>query len=271
MIQLALRLSLAIILAFMMGRLVSKFKLPSILGWLIAGMLLGPYALSLVNREVLSANWYQVMIHILECAVGLMIGTELIWKRLKKSGESIVVTTFTQSLGTFLLVSLVFCIAFYITGVPMYLAFVFGGIALATAPAPALSIVQEFKTDGPVTRTLIPMAALDDIVGCAVFFTTIAVVAGNLSAGELPIRMIVMVILLPLLLGGAIGILTGIILRRSVERRIALLCLFLGILLTSCVGLLLNKFLLPKPLLNFLLLGMAFSTAFANMINEKQQ
>lgn len=270
MIQLALRLPLAVILAFMMGKLVSKFKLPSILGWLIAGMLLGPYALSLVNREVLSANWYQVMIHILECAVGLMIGTELIWKRLKKSGESIVVTTFTQSLGTFLLVSLVFCIAFYITGVPMYLAFVFGGIALATAPAPALSIVQEFKTDGPVTRTLIPMAALDDIVGCAVFFTTIAVVAGNLSAGELPIRMIVMVVLLPLLLGGAIGILTGIILRRSVERRIALLCLFLGILLTSCVGLLLNKFLLPKPLLNFLLLGMAFSTAFANMINEKQ-
>ena len=270
MIQLALRLPLAVILAFMMGKLVSKFKLPSILGWLIAGMLLGPYALSLVNREVLSANWYQVMIHILECAVGLMIGTELIWKRLKKSGESIVVTTFTQSLGTFLLVSQVFCMAFYITGVPMYLAFVFGGIALATAPAPALSIVQEFKTDGPVTRTLIPMAALDDIVGCAVFFTTIAVVTGNLSAGELPIRMIVMVVLLPLLLGGAIGILTGIILRRSVERRIALLCLFLGILFISCVGLLLNKFLLPKPLLNFLLLGMVFSTAFANMISEEQ-
>lgn len=72
------------------------------------------------------------------------------------------------------------------TGVPLYLAFLFGGIALATAPAPALSIVREFKTKGPITSTLIPMAALDDIVGCVVFFSTIAIVAGNLSAGELP-------------------------------------------------------------------------------------
>lgn len=51
------------------------------------------------------------------------------------------------------------------------LAFNFGGIALATAPAPALSIVREFKTSGPVTETLIPMAALDDIVGCVIFFS----------------------------------------------------------------------------------------------------
>ena len=71
----------------------------------------------------------------------------------------------TQSLGTFFLVSLVFGIVFYFSDIPLYLALIFGGIALATAPAPALSIVREFKTDGPVTKTLIPMAALDDIVG----------------------------------------------------------------------------------------------------------
>lgn len=93
MIQLILQLILAIIFAFIIGKLVSKFKLPSILGWLIAGMFLGPYALSLVNKEMLDANWYQVTIHILECTVGLMIGTELVWKRLKKSEKSIIITT----------------------------------------------------------------------------------------------------------------------------------------------------------------------------------
>ena len=82
-----------------------------------------------------------------------MIGTELVWNKLKKSGRSIIITTLTQSLGTFLVVSLVFCIVFYISNVPLYLAFLFGGIALATAPAPALSIVREFKTKGPVTDT----------------------------------------------------------------------------------------------------------------------
>lgn len=217
-----------------------------------------------------NAKWYQVTIHILECTVGLMIGTELVWKRLKKYGKSIIIITLTQSLGTFLLVSFMFGIIFYFWGIPMYLAFILGGIALATAPAPALSIVQEFNTNGPVTRTLIPMAALDDIVGCIVFFTTTALVAGNLSAGKLPVYMIALVVLLPLLLGVATGVITGIILKRTINRRIALIFLLLSILFTSFIGLLFNNYLLSNPLLNFLLLGMAFSATFTNMINEEQ-
>ena len=47
---------------------------------------------------------------------------------------------------------------------PSVLCF-FGGIALATAPAPALSIVNEFHARGPVTDTLLPMTVLDDVVG----------------------------------------------------------------------------------------------------------
>ena len=80
-----------------------------------------------------------------------MIGTELVWKKLRRSGKAIVITTITQSVGTFLFVSLVFGIVFYTQDIPLYLAFLLGGIALATAPAPALSIVREFKTKGPVT------------------------------------------------------------------------------------------------------------------------
>ena len=108
-----LRLLAAVVIAFFAGKLISKLKLPSILGWLIAGMILGPHALSLINDTLLDTVWYQSLMHVLECAVGLMIGTELVWKKIKKSGRSIIVTTLTQSLGTFLLVSLVFGIVFY--------------------------------------------------------------------------------------------------------------------------------------------------------------
>ena len=45
------------------------------------------------------AAWYQSVVHVLECAVGLMIGTELVWNKSKKSGRSIIITTLTQSLG----------------------------------------------------------------------------------------------------------------------------------------------------------------------------
>lgn len=134
-----LKLIFAVFVAFLFGKLVSKLKLPAILGWLLAGMTLGPHALGLLNEPMMEAAWYTTAESILECVVGLMIGTELIWRKIKKAGKQIVVTTITESLGTFLVVSLVFGVIFGITGVPLYLAFLFGGIALATAPAPSLS------------------------------------------------------------------------------------------------------------------------------------
>ncbi|MGN0114566.1 MAG: cation:proton antiporter, partial [Acutalibacteraceae bacterium] len=164
-------------IAFVAGKLMTKIKMPSILGWLIVGMIFGPHAVGLMPQAVMDAGWYKVIIMWMQCAFGLMLGTELIWKKLKNYGKALVITTLTQSLGTFAIVSAVFAIIFAISGIPIYLAFVFGGIALATAPAPALSIVNEFHAKGPVTDTLLPMAVLDDVVGIIVFFTVNSFVA----------------------------------------------------------------------------------------------
>ena len=264
------RLFLSAGIAFLTGKLVSKVKLPAILGWLIAGMALGPHVLSLMDQPLLDAGWYQNAVHILECAVGLMIGTELVWSKLKRFGRSIVITTLTQSLGTFLLLCLVFGVVFYLSQLPVYLAFLLGGIALATAPAPALSIVREFRTSGPVTQTLIPMAALDDIVGCIVFFTTIAVVTGNLSAGTLPPYMAALVVGLPLIIGAAVGIPAGLALRKERSASASLAILLLTILAAAGVGFFFNHVVMPRPVLNFMLIGMAFSAAFSNMISEER-
>ena len=262
------RLLITVGVAFLAGKLVSKIKLPSILGWLITGMLLGPHACALMDQQILDARWYQTIVHILECGVGLMIGTELVWNKIKRSGKAIIITTLTQSLGTFLVVSLVFGVVFSVSGIPLYLAFILGGIALATAPAPALSIVREFKTKGPVTQTLIPMAALDDIVGCVVFFITIAIVGGRLSAGELPAYMIALVILLPLVIGIAMGYLAGLLLKKECGPKATLARLIGMILAASVVGFIFNTWVLPRPVLNFMLIGMAFSATFANMVSE---
>ena len=268
MILLVLRWLAAIAIAFVIGKLVSKLKLPSILGWLIGGMILGPYAFSLMPNELMNAGWYQNIIHVLECAVGLMIGTELVWNRLKQYGKSLVITTLTQSLGTFILVSSAFSVVFILYDIPVYLAFLFGGIALATAPAPALSIVREFKTDGPVTKTLIPMAALDDMVGVAVFFTTIAIVARSVSGTAMPVWMIPVMILLPLLIGAVTGIPAGFLLKKK-QSKLRTLGILIGmILVTAAIGFLCNTYLMPSPMLNFMLMGMAFSASFSNIVPE---
>ena len=131
-------------IAFAAGKLMTKIRMPSILGWLIVGMVFGPHAVGLLPQKVLAAGWYKAVIMWMQCAFGVMLGSELIWSKLKHSGKALILTTLTQSLGTFAVVSLAFGIVFSFAHVPVFLAFVFGGIALATAPAPAVSIVKEF-------------------------------------------------------------------------------------------------------------------------------
>ena len=262
-------LILALVIALIAGKLISKLKLPAILGWLIAGMIMGPHAIGLLSNSLLEEPWFNTVESLLECVVGLMIGTELIWSQMKKAGKQILVTTITESLGTFFVVSLVFGIIFWLTDVPIYLAFLFGGIALATAPAPSLSVVNEFKTAGPVTRTLIPMAALDDLVGALVFFLVVAFVSAHLSTTGVPLPVVICLVFLPVLIGIVTGFLTGKLLQHSKTQNVTLTTMLIMLLLSAGIGFIINA-MLPTPVLNFMLIGMSFSTVFSNMITEQQ-
>ena len=264
-----LRLLAAIAIAFIAGKLISKLKLPSILGWLIAGMVIGPHALGLLGSSVLDSQWFGVLESILECTFGLMIGTELIWKQMKTAGPQILITTITESLGTFLVVSLVFGVIFWSSGIPLYLAFMFGGIALATAPAPSLSVVNDLKTSGPVTRTLIPMAALDDLVGALVFFLVIALVSAHISTAGIPVSMVLFLVFLPALIGILTGFITGKMLQHTKTPASTLTVMLIMLLVSAGIGFAINS-MLPAPVLNFMLIGMSFSAVFANMITEEQ-
>lgn len=257
------------VLAWLCGRLVAKINLPSILGWLICGIIIGPHALNLLSTDVLDAAWFKVAESILECTFGLMIGTEMIWKDMKKAGPQIVVTTITESLGTFIIVSLVFGLIFAFSGVPVYLAFMFGGIALATAPAPSLSIVNALKTDGPVTRTLIPMAALDDLVGALVFFLVIAFVSAHISASGIPVPVVLFLVFLPVLIGIVTGFISGKLMQHTKKDSSTLAVMVAMLLLSAGIGFFINSR-LSTPVLNFMLIGMSYSTVFANMVTKKQ-
>ena len=265
---LLLRWILVLLLAIIAGKLVSKIKLPSILGWLIVGMFFGPYAIKLMPQSLLDAAWYKTIIIWMQCSFGLMLGTELVWKKIKSFGKALVVTTLTQSLGTFFLVTLVFAIVFLIADIPIYIAFLFGSIALATAPAPALSIVSEFHAKGPVTDTLLPMAVLDDVVGIIVFFTVNSVVSSSISGGSVPLYMLPVMILAPIVIGLITGFPTAWLLKKVRGRVQTLAVLVAGITLTVVLGKFINTSVLSGITLNYMLMGVAFSAVFANVVDE---
>ena len=265
---LLLRWMMVLALALMAGKLVSRIKLPSILGWLVIGMLFGPHALGLMPQQVLDAVWYKTVIMWMQCAFGLMLGTELVWKELKSCGKGLVVTTLTQSLGTFIVVTWVFGVVFLTADVPVYLAFLLGGIALATAPAPALSIVNEFHARGPVTNTLLPMAVLDDMIAVMVFFTVNSAVASSVSVGSVPLYMIPVMVLLPVIIGLVTGFPAGWLLKKAKGKVQTLVVLLVGITLTVGIGWFVNTKILTGIMLNYMLMGVSFSAVFANMVGK---
>lgn len=262
----AARLLAAMAAAYCVGKLVAKLHLPAILGWLITGMALGPHALALLSEATLGSAWFTVTEGLLESVVGLMIGSELIWSQMKRSGTQIVVTTITESLGTFLVVTAVFGVIFYFTGTPLYLAAMFGGIALATAPAPSLSIVNEARAAGSVTSTLIPMAALDDLVGAIVFFAVVAYVSSTLSVAGTSFLITLAIVFAPVLMGAATGAIAGLVMRRTRSNAATVAAMLALLLATALFAMYLNRNVLTGSSLNLMLLGMAFSAAFANII-----
>lgn len=265
-----LRLLTVVALGFLFGKLASKLRMPAVLGFLIAGMALGPNAANLLTQEILDAPCYEHLISVLECGMGLMLGTEMVWKRMRSYGKQVLVITLTESIGTFLVVSAAFCTIFYATGVPVFLGLIFGGIALATAPAPALSIVTEYHTDGPVTRTLIPLAVLDDVAAIAVFLGVMSVVLGQTAGGSIPSYLVLLVVVFPVLIGLVVGIPVSALLRRSKSKQKNAAVALLGVLAAAALTMVVNAYVMPFPILNFMLSGMVYSAVFANRVEEEQ-
>lgn len=265
-----LRIFAIICVALACGKMVSKVKLPAILGWLIAGIVFGPYLAGVVTLDITNTLWYKVFIKFFECFAGVMIGREIIFKKIAKSGKQIIGITFVQSIGTFFVVSAVFAVVFQIANIPVYLAFIFGGIALATAPAPALSIVNEYHTSGPVTKTLIPLAAIDDIIGVIVFFTVISVIGGIGGGASVSPLAIVGTVLFPFVIGIFTGVCAAFLMKNTKKQALRFALLLLFLCLSAAIGLLVDRYVFHAFSLNYLLIGMAFSATVANIVPEEK-
>lgn len=84
------------------------------------------------------------------------------------------------------------------------------------------------------------------------------------------IYMIPVMIFLPLVIGAAVGIPAGFLLKKAKGKFASLAVVLVGVVVTTAVGIVCNKYLMPSPVLNFMLMGMALSAAFSNMLPEER-
>lgn len=264
MIKGIILLCVFVVIATLIGKLVSKIHLPSILGWLLTGMIIGPHALNWMTQGLMDATWFHVLSNIAEVTAGMLIGTELILREIKKSGKQIITITMFEGIVTFIVVAVAF---FFVEDVPMSIALVFGGIALATAPAPSLSIVREYKANGPVAKTLIPLAALDDVLAVIVFFLVIGGVSSIFTGAKIQILPILMMVILPIAVGALTGFISSKVLKKSCNKKETIIKTMVLIIATAMIGRYVSENILS---INLLLVGIAFSAVIANMVSEER-
>lgn len=265
-----LRIFALICTAIICGKLTAKLKLPAILGWLVAGIVFGPYLAGIVTMDITDTMWYKIAIKFFEAIAGVMIGREIILKKLASSGKQIIGITVIQSIGTFLFVTLVFAVVLACFGLPVYLAFIFGGIALATAPAPALSIVNEYHTRGPVTNTLIPLAAIDDVIGVIVFFTVISVIGGMGGGAQTSPLSIIGIVIMPFIIGITFGVIASQLIKRFKQKYVCFFLFLFFLIASATAGLFVDLKIYHSFSLNYLLIGMAYSAAVVNFVPEEK-
>ncbi len=209
-------LAVAMVGGLMLSRLTKKINLPAVTAYLIAGLLLGPFFLGTLGLPGLGFNTLEQLEGfgiVTQTALGFIaftIGNEFRLGQLKAMGKSAIVIGIFQAVFTTVLVDIVLLVLHFmfphIISVPC--AIVLGAIASATAPAATLMVVRQYKADGPLTRLLLLVVAIDDAVGLLLFSISFGV-ATALSAGQISVMAVVVEPVVEIVFSIVLGCLMG--------------------------------------------------------------
>jgi Kef-type K+ transport system membrane component KefB len=214
-----LSISVALFAGLMFTRIFKLlgFNFPDVTAFLIAGLLIGPYGLGRAGIEGLGFVSYEAVqdVGVVNTAalgfIAFSIGSEFRLSALKKTGKEATVIGIFQAVAASLLVDAALIGLHFVLGdevLPLEAAITLGAIASATAPAATLMVVRQYKADGPLTRLLLPIVALDDAVGLIIFSVSFGI-AMAMKGGVLDVFSIVvnpaLEIIFSLLLGGVLG------------------------------------------------------------------
>ncbi len=271
-----LAVALALLFGLLFTRVTNIFKLPDVTAYLIAGVLIGPYCLGQLGIEGIGFTTHEMVEQvgfISDLALGFIafaIGSEFRLSSLKKTGKQALIIGVLQALITTIMVDAVLLVVHLIIGggkLSVSAAITLGAIAAATAPAATLMVVRQYKAKGKVTDILLPVVALDDAVGLAVFAVSFGI-AKALAGGAVDTISIAVEPILEIVCSLALGAVLGFLLTQieklfhSNRNRIALI---VGFVIVT-VGLSMLEIKIGPVTIGFssLLVCMMLGTIFCN-------
>lgn len=277
-----LTLAIALFAGLLMTRLCKPLGLPAVTGYLIAGILIGPFCLGRLGVEGVGftslENVEQFAI-ISEVALGFIaftIGNEFRLSSIKQIGKQAVIIAIFGAIGATILVDgALMGLSFLMPNVvDLPIALTLGAVAAATAPAATLMVVRQYKAKGPVTQMLLPVVAIDDAVGLIVFAVSLGA-AKAINSNELDVLSIAVEPLIEIAFSILAGSILGAFLSyterlfHSRSKRLSITVAF--VLLAVAVSQI--KFELGTVKFGFssLLLLMMMGTVFCNMCDFSEE
>ena len=209
-------------------------KLPAVTGYLIGGLLLGPYMLNIINME--SVETLGIFSEIALGFIAFSIGSEFKMSYFKQVGTTPIVIAFMEA---FVAVGVVF-VVLLLCGFEMTFSLMLAAIAAATAPAATIMVIKQYKAKGSVTSTLLSVVAIDDAAALIAFGFALAITkaVGNGSSNLLlmllsPFKEIFMSLLIGSVLGFGLTYLLNFFKGSGDRLCLSAAFVFLGIALAS--------------------------------------
>ena len=255
--NLLLKISIVLFVGIIGGKIARLFKLPNVSGYLVAGLLLGPSFFKLISSQ--DINIFSPINELALAIIAFTIGNEFVIKDMLKLGKVVFIITLGEVLGA---VILVFAVMFYVFKQPFAFSIVIASMSAATAPAATLLVMRQYKARGPLTETILPVVALDDVFGIIAFGIAMSLATLSVSQGDFslitmisePLIEIVGSVLLGLALGIIFVWLAKKVIGRDELQSTSLMAIGLGTGLSIMLGL--------SPLLTCIVMGTTLVNAF---------
>jgi Kef-type K+ transport system membrane component KefB len=285
------KVAVVLLVGFIGGKVAKRFKLPEVSGYLVFGLILGPSLMLLFGGgegfiTSIDQNTLKFISEIALAFIAFSIGSEFSISQMKKVGKKINTITMLEVIGV---VIAVFLILFFIpkpepimTG---YQPFSSGNIAFglilasmsaATAPAATLMVMRQYRAYGPLTKTVLPVTALDDIYGIVIFGFFISIAQMLTSTTSMPVWLMITKPFIEVFGSIIIGLVLGFVLSKIVVKFdkirddmqvLSIIVVFLGI----GVSVQLNNYFSQYNLgISSLLINIMIGTMIANMVKKPQ-
>ena len=222
-----LSIAIALFAGLFMTRVIKPFGLPAVTGYLIAGVLVGPFCLGVLGNMLgfagLGFGSLEYVEHfgvISDVALGFIafsIGNEFRLSQLKQIGKQATVIAIFQAITATIFVDIALVVLSLVIGqdkLPISAAITLGAVATATAPAATLMVVRQYKAKGKLTDILLPIVALDDAVGLIVFAVSFGIAKGMIS-GSIDFYSIVLNPIIEIVASLVLGAIMGFLLSQA--------------------------------------------------------